>query len=252
MRLLASLLLVACWLGLAVPVRAEPAFGANCLSCHSQLQTNKIVVFAEDTTADPDESATGAPDRGTLPVFQAMLGQVKSLHVRVENLSPNDTYAVQLSRFRYVGVENGGELYYTGDCDWPEWGENVPYYTDAVVYSSWESGPVELSFEIDVDSGAAPDYYNLMFAVAGRFDDDDGLFYARRHFYLEVLPTRVGDINGDGYVDDGDLSLFVPALLGMNPAIRHLVDMNGDGAADGKDIPLFVDVLIAEGLWTAN
>jgi diguanylate cyclase (GGDEF)-like protein len=53
---------------MAAPAQAEPAFGANCLSCHSQLQTNKIVVLNEDATADPRFAAnplvTGAPRIG--------------------------------------------------------------------------------------------------------------------------------------------------------------------------------------------
>jgi len=247
MRPLVIVVLIVCWLGAAAPSRAEPAFGANCLSCHSQLQTNKIVVFNEDATADPDESGTGAPDRGVLPVFQAMRGQVKPLEVRVQGLSVDDTYAVQLSRFRFPGVEEGGALYYTGDCDWPEWGENVPYYTDEIVYSSWETGPVEMAFDIYVETDAVPDYYDLMFAAAGIFASDDGLFYARQHFYLQVLPTRVGDFDDDGDVDGDDLDLFVPVLLGMRPALVSRADMNGDSSADGRDIALFVDAFIQGG-----
>jgi hypothetical protein len=247
MRPLAFLLLIVCWLGMAAPAQAEPAFGANCLSCHSQLQTNKIVVLNEDTTADPDESGTGAPDRGTLPVFQAMRGQVKSLEARVQNLSADDTYAVQLSRFRYRGVVSGGTLYYEGDCVWPEWGENVVYYTNEIVAASWETGPVDLAFDIYVDSGVAPDYYDLMFAVAGKFDGDDGLFCGYQHFYLQVLSARVGDLDGDGDVDDVDLDLFVPVLLGTDSTLVARADMNGDSSADGRDIALFVDAFIRGG-----
>ena len=238
-------LLVLFLLALVRPVYAEPAFGNNCLGCHSQLQTNKIVIFQEDTFADPDESATGAPDRGLLPVFQASRGQVKTLYVQAANLSANDTYAVQLSRLRFLGVETEGTLAYVGDCDWPEWGENAPYYTDPVVSFRWGPGPTDFAFDISVDPSATPDYYDLVFAVAGVFDSDGGLFYARQHFYLQVLSTRVGDIDTDGDVDYDDLLLFVPILLGQDPALADRADMNGDSVVDGKDIQLFVDALMA-------
>ena len=161
------LLLVAILSGSAGPVLAEPAFGNNCLSCHSQLQTDKLVIFGQDTMADPNESATGAPDRGVLPVFQALRGQVKAFHAQVENLSANDTYAVQLTRLRYPGVENGGTLVYEGDCDWPEWGESAVYYSEPVVAYHWSEGPASFAFDISVAPGAGADYYDLLFAVAG-------------------------------------------------------------------------------------
>jgi hypothetical protein len=240
-------LLVACLLSLAGPAYAEPAFGSNCLSCHSSLETDKIVVFNEDTFADPDESGTGSPDRGTLPVFQASRGQVKTLQVEVSNLSAADTYAVQLSRFRFSGVENGGVLVYGADCDWPEWGESAPYYSNPVVRYAWGTGPTTLSFDIFVDSSAAPDYYDLMFAVAGMFDSDGGWFYGRQQLYLQALPTLVGDINGDGKIDYTDLSLLVPILLGQDQARAARADMDGNRITDGRDIQLFIDALLAGG-----
>jgi hypothetical protein len=238
-------LLVAILTGWAAPVFAEPAFGNNCLSCHSQLQTDKIVVFNNDAMADPNESATGAPDRGVLPVFQASRGQVKTLHVQVENLSVGDAYAVQLTRLRYAGVQNGGTLAYGGDCDWPEWGETAVYYSDPIVSYNWGTGPSGFAFDIAVSPSAAPDYYDLLFAVAGAFDSDGGLFFASQHFYLQVLPTRMGDVDGDGDVDYTDLSLFVQVLLGTDPTRIARADMNGDGLADGKDIQLFITAMMA-------
>jgi hypothetical protein len=230
---------------MARPAYAEPAFGNNCLSCHSQLQTDKIVIFNEDIYADPDESATGAADRGLLQVFLASRGQVKTLQAQVANLSAADAYAVQLSRLRFPGVEGAGTLAYLGDCDWPEWGESASYYTDPVVGYRWGPGLTDFAFDIYVDPSATPDYYDLTFAVAGVFDSDGGLFYARQHFYLQVVPERVGDIDGDGDVDQTDLSLFVPILLGLDPVRSDLVDMNGDSVVDGKDIQLFIDAIMA-------
>ena len=39
-------------------VMAEPAWGGNCLACHDQLQPGTLLVFGEDTLADPNESVT--------------------------------------------------------------------------------------------------------------------------------------------------------------------------------------------------
>ena len=86
---------------------AEPAWGSNCLSCHGQLQTNTLYVIGEDTTADPDESKTGAPDRGPLPIFQTFRGKTKSLQAELVGLDLDDTYAVELKRLRYSGVGRG-------------------------------------------------------------------------------------------------------------------------------------------------
>jgi hypothetical protein len=240
-------LLILFLLGLTRPAYAEPAFGSNCLSCHSELQTGKLVIFNEDAYADPDESATGAPNRGLLPVFQVSRGQTKPLSVQVINLSTDDAYATELARLRFPGVESGGTLVYAGDCDWPEWGETAPYYTDPIVAYSWGAGPTTFTFDIYVDSSATPDYYDLLFAVAGVFDNDSGLFYANQHFYLQILPMLIGDVDEDGDLDQVDLSLFVPILLGLDPTRAMRVDMNGDSVVDGKDIQLFVDALIAEG-----
>ena len=89
---------------------AEPAWGSNCLSCHGQLLTNTLYVIGEDTTADPDESKTGAPDRGPLPVFQTFRGKSKSLQAELVGLDLDDTYAVELKRLRYSGVEETLQL----------------------------------------------------------------------------------------------------------------------------------------------
>ncbi len=224
---------------------AEPAFGGNCLSCHSRLLVNKLFVFGEDLTADPDESATGAPDRGSLPTFVVYRGQTKTLQVEVADLDVNDTYAVQLNRLRFPGVETAGLLSYMGDCDWPEWGDNANYYSDPIIRYRWDAGPTQFAFEILVGAGAAPDFYDLTFCVAGKADSDGRLFSEQKHFYLQVLPTLLGDVDDDGDVDMDDVPQFVSVLLGLNPARADIADMNRDGAADGQDVGLFIDTLTA-------
>ena len=221
---------------------AEPAFGGNCLSCHNQLLTDALYIFGEETTADPDESGTGAPDRGVLPVFQACRGDTEPLLVEVAGLSTDDTYAVQLKRLRFPGVVNDGDLAYTGDCSWPEWGEDANYYSDPVIRHRWGTGPTTFTFNLDVEPDSPDDYYDLVFVVAGKFQDGGGLFYAEQHLYLQV--SIPGDMNKNGNVDFDDIPLFVDALLGINPGDLGSADMDCNGASNGLDIQLFVQALI--------
>ena len=235
---------------MARPVSAEPAWGNNCLSCHGQLQQNWLFVFGEDTTADPDESNTGAPDRGTLPVFQAYRGTTKTLQAQLAELAPDDTYAVALRRLRFRGVETGGQLTYTGDCAWPEWGEHANYYSDPIISYRWGNGPTAFEFDIDVGADADFDYYDLVFAVAGKSAFDGGLFYAREHFSLLVMGMP-GDLNCDGTLNAFDIDPFVLALT--DPAGYAAAypdcdimrgDINRDGRVDSFDIDPFVELLI--------
>lgn len=209
---------------------AEPAWGGNCLSCHGELQPDALDVFGEDTVADPDESGTGAPDRGTLKVFQAAPGGIKTLRVDVLGLDVDDGYAVELTRLRFPGVESGGQLVYTGDCDWPEWGETATYYSEPVICYCWGSGPTTFAFNIAVEPGAVYDYYDLVFAVAGKLNDGGGLFYAEEHFYVEVVFPPC-DLDDDGNVDEDDFAVFL-AAYGQSvgdPEYNEDCDFDGDG-----------------------
>ncbi len=245
------LLSIAVLAAAVLPIRAsaEPAWGASCLSCHNLVQSNAIWVFGHDTLADPDESATGAPDRGTLKVFQSHVGASKSLQVEVLSLEVGDTYAVQLRRLRFAGVESGGHLVYGADCDWPEWGEPANYYTQPAGCYRWGSGPTVFSYEVQIEPASGYDYYDLVLAVAGKYFDSDELFYAEEHFYLQVVGLA-GDLNCDGQVGFGDINWF--ALRLTNPVeyqaqFPNCPDSNGDINQDGTvgfaDINPFVQLL---------
>ena len=63
----------------------------------------------------------------------------------------------------------------------------------------------------------------------------------------EVVPSVLGDLNGNGIVDLGDSPLLVALLLdpaAASQADRDTADMNGDMKNDGDDIQLFVDALV--------
>ena len=226
---------------------AEPAWGVNCLSCHSQLQSGLIEVFGEDTLADPDESATGAPDRGLLKTFQALPTTTETLQAEVLGLSADDTYAVQLKRLRYSGVESGARLEFNEDCSWPGWGEPATYYTEPPIGYYWGEGPTAFAFDIQVEP-TLPfhyDYYDLVFAVAGKYASDGSLFYSEEHFYLYVGVYK-GDFDEDGDVDLTDYMLFADCLTGPEEGIPRSectifdqADFDEDGYVDLDDFAAF-------------
>ena len=137
------------------PTWAEPAWGVNCLGCHGEMQMDMLVVIGEDTTADPDETNTGAPDRGILKTFEAYRGPAKTLQAEVVGLGTGDRYAVELKRLRYPGVENGVDLSYLPDCAWAYWGSPGHYYSDPAVGYRGESGPTVFNFDIAVEAEAS-------------------------------------------------------------------------------------------------
>lgn len=251
MRHLARFGIVAVFLALSAASAwgLEPAFGANCLGCHSQLHIGALNVIGYDTWADPDESATGAPDRGLLKCFQVYRRQTETLLAQIAGLEADDTYAVQLTRLRFAGVELNGRLQYFPDCDWPEWGDGAKYYTEPEIKYAWGAGPTTFQFDLEVKPTADRDYYDLLFAVAGKYVVDGGLFYAQEHFYVQVLGTP-GDMNCDGEVDFDDINPFVLALIDRGqyelqyPDCNwHNADTSRDGKVDFNDINPFVMLL---------
>jgi hypothetical protein len=161
--------------------------------------------------------------------------------VLVAGLLTDDTYAIELKRLRYPGVEGYGELSYTGDCDWPEWGEYARYYTEPVISYRWGLGPEEFAFDIDVEADADGDYYDLVFAVAGKFSDSGELFYAEEHFYLQVIAI-VGDINCDGTVNISDLAELLGAYGTCEGETNYVpaADLDDDGCIDTSDLAILL------------
>ena len=224
-----------------------PAWGGNCLSCHNEWCTDTLYVVGEDATADPDESATGAPDRGTLKVFQVLPGEVKALLADIVGLNADDSYAVALKRLRFPGVESGGLLTCTGDCDWAQWENPGNHYSDPAIGYAWGSGPTIFTFDIAVEPDASYDYYDLVFAVAGKAKDTGGLFYAEEHFYLQVL-VLPGDLDEDGDVDLIDFAAFSNCLAGPGNATPpggcaqpafDAFDLDSDSDVDLDDFAAF-------------
>ncbi len=227
-----------------------PAWGSNCLSCHGAWQPEIAVVFGEDTTANPNESLTGAPDRGVLKAFEVPAGETKLLRLEVVGLSAGDRYAVTLKRFRFPGVERGGSLAFAGDCEWAEWKEPGDHFSQPAVSHRWGEGPTTFEFEISVAPDAGYDHYDLVFAAAGRTQDGI-LFNSEEHFYLHVLP-RLGDLDADGDVDLVDFEAWQACLNGPEgpepsaecaPATFDSADLDGDSDVDLRDFAIFAEKL---------
>jgi len=222
---------------------AEPAWGRNCLSCHDYLLSGTIYIVGEDLYADPDESATGALDRGSLPVFQTNCAATRTLHAMLTGLDTNDRYAVELGRLRFPGVESGGQLAYTGDCEWAEWGDSSRWYTEPFISHTWGTGPDAFDFDVDVANYADGDYYDLVFAVAGKLAATGDLFYAEQHFYLQVQ-TQLGDLNCDGSVSLADLGELLAAYGSCqgDPVYDPAADFDGDNCITVSDLATLLAV----------
>ncbi len=236
---------------LVVPSTGEaaPPWGSNCLSCHDVLTSDALFTFDFDTIADPDETVTGATDRGTLNVFRVVRGTSVTLSAQITGLADGDTYAVALKRFGFAGVENGGHLTYTGDCSWVQWRDPGDHFTDPAYRHAWETGPSTFTFEIGVDASTPNDYYDLVFALAGKLAETSDLYYAEEHFYLRVTDyITPGDLDEDGDVDLFDYGMFGPCVAGpagndpqpdCDQQAFDASDLDDDGDVDLLDFSRF-------------
>lgn len=181
----------------ASPAIARPHYSRDCFNCHFGTPPNPLAPEAVgwDAMADPDESLTGAPDRGALKVYTAAPGASVDLQILVDFLA-NQTdptrFAVALKRMEVAGVENNGRLTYSADPDWfyqegqfpPD--PAAPYYSLPQDQGMTYAGPQTLTFTFAVDPLADEDYYDLVFALAGT---ENGVrFYGDERFYLHVVP----------------------------------------------------------------
>ncbi len=59
---------------------------------------------------------------------------------------------------------------------------------------------------------------------------------------IEILECK-GDLNHDSKMDALDLEPFIDFLITHNPEEFWFADMNGDGFVDYRDVSVFIDVL---------
>ncbi len=172
---------------------ARPNFGRNCSDCHNggEPAVPALSVVGFDGMVDPDESATGATDRGLLKFFEVAPGGTLDLQVMVDfgNLQDH-VYAVELKRMEIPGVEGFGTLDYTGDSGWffqigdtfPD--PTRPYFTSTETDGVLFTEPQLLTYTMQIGAATDPDFYDLEFAMAGQ----PGFFYTDEHFYVHVTP----------------------------------------------------------------
>ena len=176
------------------PASARPNFGRNCGDCHGAGPlpvADALQLINFDGLVDPDESFTGATDRGTLKFYDVFPGDTVDLTIRVDfQDAPEVHYAVELKRMETLGVEGGGTLTQTPDPDWfPQTGSifsdpDRPYFTIPEADGIHPDGPRTFTFTMLVDESTNPDFYDLEFAMAGQPE----FFYTDEHFYLRVIP----------------------------------------------------------------
>jgi len=172
---------------------ARPQYARNCNDCHfggpADVGVPEVVGF--DAMADPDETLTGAVDRGLLKVFTAAPGETVDLSVLIDFGDATGTrFAAELKRMELAGVVNGGTLTFDADADWffqtgTEFPDlSAPYYTIPEDSGMSFTAAQTFTFSMLVGASTTPDYYDLEFAVAGQ----PGFHYNDEHFYLHVTP----------------------------------------------------------------
>ena len=172
----------------------KPNYGRNCSDCHDggpPPVAGALEVRNFNGLVDPDESGTGATDRGLLKFFEVAPGGNVDLSVRIDLQNLQDFYyAVELKRMETTGVEKGGTLTYSPDPDWfLQTGDLIPdserpYFTIPQDSGILFTGPELFTFTMFVDPSTDPDFYDLEFAMSGQPD----FFYEDEHFYLHVTP----------------------------------------------------------------
>ena len=176
------------------PAAARPHFGQSCTDCHGATEppvAGALQLINFNGLIDPDESITGATDRGLLKFFEVFPGDTVDLTIRVDFQDAEDIhYAVELKRMEELGVEGGGTLTQTPDADWFQQTGAIfsdpdrPYFTIPQDHGIHPDGPRTFTFTMLVDESTDPDFYDLQFAMAGQPD----YFYTDEHFYLHVIP----------------------------------------------------------------
>jgi hypothetical protein len=185
----------------AAPAAAKAPYGRSCAVCHIAPPPGVDSPSAAGFTglADPDESATGAADRGLSKVFTVQRGQSVDLKVLIDLLViPKPVkYAVSLNGMEQRGVEQGGNLGFLASHADPAWFRQTgilqadparPYYTNTAYFGPNYTMPVMLTFSLAVSPTADLDYYNLFFSMGVSGSGSSSRFARSEHFYLRVIP----------------------------------------------------------------
>jgi hypothetical protein len=145
---------------------AKPAFGANCIGCHSVARSG-MSVTGNDTIADPG--------MGTLKVFQVRGGEIVAIGINVTD--GHNNYSLAMASLNASGVNNSAhKLVATADTSWTA---QTGYYTTPI-----SSSNREWTFNLAVAADVPADFYRLEVQIGGK---NGGLWAQKEAFYLEVL-----------------------------------------------------------------
>ncbi len=190
----------------AAPALAFPdlAVGTNgdCFSCHTSIQTGRMELLNFNGMVDPVEMQ-GVPDQGSLKFYSVAPGGNVGMTIRAINGA--NQYAFQITGFDATDVTHGGTLAYTDDPTWLAYrGSFKTYFCRADGGRNgydWGTGdPTSVTYNIQVDQSAAPGYYLMRFALAGK---QSGEWYQDELFYLEVTGSTGPTLTVDATCPSG-------------------------------------------------
>jgi hypothetical protein len=145
---------------------AKPAFGANCIGCHSVARSG-MSITGNDTIADPGI--------GTLKVFQVRGGEIAAIGINVTD--GHNKYSLAMGSLNASGVNNSAhQLVATADASWAA---QAGYYTIPI-----SSSNREWTFNLAVGADVPADFYRLEVQIAGK---NGGLWAQKEEFYLQVI-----------------------------------------------------------------
>jgi len=128
-------------------------------------------------------------------------------------------------------------------------GVGVPFDDDNGVFSGsaflFEAGSGAVRAKLLPSDGGTSEQFGYSLAmhadtvaVGTRYDIDRGALAGAAYLFEDVCPA---DVNGDGVIDNGDLSAFIAIFLTQSPA----TDFNNDGVIDNGDIAAFITAFLA-------
>ncbi len=81
-------------------------------------------------------------------------------------------------------------------------------------------------------------------SVRARQSDSAGVnmsdFSTTKSFTVSAVTAPAADLNGDGVVDNQDLSIFFARWTSADPAVKKTVDINSDGKVDVTDFSILI------------
>ncbi len=140
----------------------------------------------------------------------------------------------------YTDVHTDSTIVTANTNGWYKYGF-VPDLIDEKVFSDpvTYNGDI-ITFEFSVlEEASVGDVFNISIVPQSCYVDDENetdIAVAGVNGSITVIDRELGDTNGDGGIDDKDISALKRYLAGWNiSVVESLLDINGDGTVDDKD-----------------